>query len=278
MTNWKWGWLKSACLIEDRHFFVLLHGDLHLPQARWEKGAGTRQRDDTCGRHGRLASRQTPGQKLPRRGISVAAGPRRSKVTEMMTRLALRASRGLRGRHVFLIEPQWSKESLILISGDRNPIFRGDSWKSGSPCVRDDCLPVKPLRLYRPSPYSVHRSQIYIDMTWTLPVQCLGSFPLASQGLDKDKGLCSLISTNDHKKNSWSCSIYIRIWLIHFKGTLKYGLFMTSQPFQCAASPKNVITIITSSTAHDCMCDMSPSMWPGGLPLSRCHGPSLKTE
>lgn len=29
--------------------------------------------------------------------------------------------------HVFLIELRWSRGSLILISGDRNPIFRGDS-------------------------------------------------------------------------------------------------------------------------------------------------------
>lgn len=54
----------------------------------------------------------------------VQGGQRSAKMT---TRSALRAPRGLGGRHVFLIEPQWSEESLILISGDRNPIFRGDS-------------------------------------------------------------------------------------------------------------------------------------------------------
>lgn len=140
---------------------------LLCPPAWWSslapgtvEGVGPRQIDDTCIWHARLASRQTPGGKPPWCGISVRAGPRRSKVTEMRTRSALRASRGLRGRHVFLIEPQWSEESLILISGDRNPIFRGDSWESGSPCVRDDCLPVKPSRFKRPGPalYTQRRS------------------------------------------------------------------------------------------------------------------------
>lgn len=85
----------------------------------------------------RQTDRQTLRGKPSWCEISTMASPRRSKVTSMMTRFLLQASPGLRGRHVFLIEPQWSKGSLILISGDRNPIFRGDSWESGSPRVRE---------------------------------------------------------------------------------------------------------------------------------------------
>lgn len=89
---------------------------------------GTRQMDDTCSwiwaRF--MADRQTDSE-----GKAALVwdqyGSRRSKVTKMTKRSELRASPNLRGRHVFLIEPQWSRGSLILISGDRNPIFRGDS-------------------------------------------------------------------------------------------------------------------------------------------------------
>lgn len=85
----------------------------------------------------RQTDRQTLRGKPTWCEVSTMASPRRSKVTSMMTRFLLQASPGLIGRHVFLIEPQWSKGSLILISGDRNPIFRGDSWESGSPRVRE---------------------------------------------------------------------------------------------------------------------------------------------
>lgn len=109
------------------------------PRQGWERGWGhVKYMTPAVGwGHARLAARQTPGGKPPWCGISIAAGPRRSKVAEMTAKSALRASPGLRGRRVFLIEPQRSGESLILISGDRNPIFRGDSWESGSPCVRE---------------------------------------------------------------------------------------------------------------------------------------------
>lgn len=133
------GGFMSACLSEDRLSFVLLRGDRHSPKAGWERGWGhVKYMTPAVGwGHARLAARQTPGGKPPWCGISIAAGPRRSKVAEMTAKSALRASPGLRGRRVFLIEPQRSGESLILISGDRNPIFRGDSWESGSPCVRE---------------------------------------------------------------------------------------------------------------------------------------------
>lgn len=126
-----------------------------------EGGGATKKQMTPAVGKARLASRRTPRGALPRCGISVAAGPGRSKVGEMTTRSALRAPRGLGGRHVFLIEPRWSEESLILISGDRNPIFRGDSWESGSPRVRDDCLPVKPLCFKRPGP------ALYTQRTFT---------------------------------------------------------------------------------------------------------------
>lgn len=46
--------------------------------------------------------------------------------------MMLWASPGLGGWHVFIIKPQCSEESLTLISGDRNPIFKGDGCESGS--------------------------------------------------------------------------------------------------------------------------------------------------
>lgn len=72
------GGVMSACLCENRRFFVLLRGDRQWPQARWKRGWGPRQIVDTCSWHARLASRRTHGEEPPWCGISVKAGPRRS--------------------------------------------------------------------------------------------------------------------------------------------------------------------------------------------------------
>lgn len=172
---------QSGGLSENRHFFVLLRRERRWPLGQGGRGGEGPQKNKW---HLRLA-KQTDTQRC---GIGVVAGPGGSKVGPMTTRSALRAPRGLGGRHVFLIEPRWSEESLILISGDRNPIFRGDSWESGSPRVSDDCLPVK---LQTPRTRSVHPAQIHIDMRWTPPARCPDSFPSASHSWREDQRLCS---------------------------------------------------------------------------------------
>lgn len=139
MTYWRE--FMSACLSKDRHSFVLVWGWSSVAPGR---GGGRRGGATSNRWHLQLATGlpvwkadRHPGGKPHWCWISVTAGPGRSKVTEMTARSALQVSCGLRGRHVFLIELQLSGGSLILISGDRNPIFRGDSWESGSPCVRE---------------------------------------------------------------------------------------------------------------------------------------------
>lgn len=136
-------WEECSCLLVSvKTDTPLSSSAVIVTRLRLGKGEGACQMDDTCScmwtnPSGRQTDRQTLRGKPSWCEISTMASPRRSKVTSMMTRFLLQASPGLRGRHVFLIEPQWSKGSLILISGDRNPIFRGDSWESGSPRVRE---------------------------------------------------------------------------------------------------------------------------------------------
>ena len=111
-----------VCMFQGRHSFVFLSDDSDLAHV-WCRGVGPRQMDDTwhvrrhCPGGASVLRLVSDGQSSPRwwRGCAVSSS----------------------WPHVFLIEPRWSRGSLALISGDRNPIFRGDSWKSGSLSVRE---------------------------------------------------------------------------------------------------------------------------------------------